>query len=222
MLQGQVPDGEGLVLGVARPDTPLIFVVELAQAGGHFAAAGAGGRDHHNGAGGLDIVVFPQALIGDNVGHIRGVAGDGVVLVAFHAQVGEALDEGIGGGLPGILGDDHGAYIKAQTPEHIRQAQHIIVVADAQIAAHLALFNVSGADGDDDLHLVLQGGQHTNLAVGPEAGQHPGGMVVVKELAAELQIQLVAELAAALLDMRGLQGQVFVVVKSDLHMQHLF
>ena len=87
MLQGQVPDGEGLVLGVARPDTPLIFMVKLAQAGGHFAAAGAGSRDHHNGAGGLDIVVFPQALIGDNVGHIRGVAGDGVVLVALHAQV---------------------------------------------------------------------------------------------------------------------------------------
>ena len=47
-------------------------------------------------------------------------------------------------------------------------------------------------------------------------------MVVVKKLAAELQIQLIAELAAALLDVLGLQGQILVVVKSDLHVQYPF
>ena len=58
VLQGQVPDGEGLILGVACPDAPLILMIELAQAGGHFTAAGARGRDHHDGAAGLDIVVL--------------------------------------------------------------------------------------------------------------------------------------------------------------------
>ena len=154
--------------------------------------------------------------------HIRGIAGNGIVLIALNAQGGETLDKGIGGGLAGILGDNHGAYIKAQAPEHVRQAEDIVVIADAQVAAHLALFNVPGADGNDDLHIVLHGGQHADLAVGLEAGQHPGGMVVVKELAAELQIQLIAELAAALLDVLGLQGQILVVVESDLHVQYLF
>ena len=91
MLQGQVPDGEGLKLGVAGGDAPLVVVVQLAETGGHFAAAGAGGRHHHQGTAGLDIVVFAQALVADDVGHIGRVAGDGIVAVAPDAQGRQAL-----------------------------------------------------------------------------------------------------------------------------------
>ena len=70
VLQRQVPDGEGLIFGVARADAPLVLVIELAEAGGHFAAAGAGRRDHHDGAAGLDVVVSAQALVGDDVRHV--------------------------------------------------------------------------------------------------------------------------------------------------------
>ena len=59
----QVPDGEGLELGVARLHPPLIVVVELGQADGHLARAGAGGGDHHQGPAGLHIVVTPEALV---------------------------------------------------------------------------------------------------------------------------------------------------------------
>ncbi len=48
-------------------------------------------------------------------------------------------------------------------------------------------------------------GQHADLAVRLEAGQHPAGVEVVKELAAELQVQLAAELVDALLDVLGLE-----------------
>jgi hypothetical protein len=85
VLQRQVPDGEGLELGVARRDAALVLMVELAEAGGHFAAAGAGRRHHHQGVGGLDILVFasPSSL---TMGDVGGVAGDGVVAVAADAQ----------------------------------------------------------------------------------------------------------------------------------------
>ncbi len=43
VLEGQVPDGEGLKLGITGFDAPLVLVVELGQADRHFAAAGAGG-----------------------------------------------------------------------------------------------------------------------------------------------------------------------------------
>ena len=197
VLQGQVPDGERLVLGVASGDAPAVIVVELAQAGGHLAAAGAGRRHHDQGAGRLDIVVAPQSRVGDDVRHVRGVSGDGVVLAAPDAQRVQPLDKGVRRRLPGVLGDDHRAHIEAKVAEHVDEPQHIGVVADAQIAAHLVLFNVTGADGDDDLHVVLQGLQHPDLAVRLEARQHAGGVVVVKQLAAELQIQLAAELGAA-------------------------
>ena len=43
--------------------------------------------------------------------------------------------------------------------------------------------------------------QHLQLAVRLEARQHAGGMIVVEQLAAELQIQLTAEFCDTLLDL---------------------
>ena len=50
---------------------------------------------------------------------------------------------------------------------------------------------------------------------GSKPGQHPGGVVVVEQLAAELQIQLAAELGDALFDLLGLGGEVLLIVKTD-------
>ena len=54
-----------------------------------------------------------------------------------------------------------------------------------------------------------------DLAVRRKAGQDPGGVIVVKELAAEFQIELAAELIDALPDSGGLGLQVFLIVKAD-------
>ena len=218
VLQRQVPDGERLILGVARPDAALVLMVQLAQTGGHLAAAGAGGRYHHDGTRGLDIVVFAQAVVGHDVGHVRGIPGNGIVAIAPDAQGRQPLDEGVRRRLTGVLGDDHGANIKAQAPENIHEPQHVLIVADAQVAPDLLLLDVSGADDHHDLHVVPDGGQHADLAVRLESRQHPGGVVIVEQLAAELDIQLVAELLPPGPDVLGLEGQVFVVVEPDLHM----
>ena len=55
-----------------------------------------------------------------------------------------------------------------------------------------------------------------------EAGQHAGGVVVIEQLAAEFQIQLVVELRDPLPDVLRLHLQVFVVVKSFFHSLLLF
>ena len=196
VLQWQVPDGERLVLGVARPDAPPVVVVQLAQAGGHLAAAGAGSRYHDQRPRCFDIFVLAQALVGHDVRHVRGIPGDGIVLIALHAKGAQPLDKGVRRRLAGVLGDDHAAHIEAQPPEYVDQPQHVHVVADTQVAAHLVLLDVPGADGHHDLHVVLQRLQHPYLAVRLEPRQHTGGVIVVKQLAAELQIQLAAELGA--------------------------
>ena len=140
------------------------------------------------------------------------------MFAAPHAQSVQPLDEGVRRRLPGVLRDDHAAHIEALSPEYVHQPQHILVVADAQVAPHLVLLDVAGADGHHDLHIVLQRPQHTDLAVGLEAGQHPGCVVIIEQLAAELQIQLAAELGQPLRDVLCLQTQVFVVVKAELHL----
>ena len=115
------------------------------------------------------------------------------------------------------MGDDHAAGGEAHAAEDVHEAQHVLVVGDAQVAAHLALLDVVRVDGDDDLGVVDEDLQHADLGVGFEAGQHARGMVVVEELAAELQIELAAELVDAVADVLCLQRDVLVVVESYAH-----
>ena len=72
-------------------------------------------------------------------------------------------------------------------------------------------------DGDDDLDVGREALEHAELDVGLEAGQHAGGVVVVEELAAELEVELAAELSHAFADVLGLQLDVLVVVESGAH-----
>ena len=94
MVERQVPDREGLELGVAGLDAALVVVVELGEAGGHLAAAGAGSGDNDQLAGGLDVFVSAEAFIADDVGDVGGVALNRVVAVNLDAQRLQTLLEG--------------------------------------------------------------------------------------------------------------------------------
>ena len=76
-------------------------------------------------------------------------------------------------------------------------------------------------DGNDDLRLLLELQQHLHLAVRLEAGQDARGVIVVKKLAAEFQIELAAEMRDALQDPFGLQLQILLIVKSNFHSSFL-
>ena len=56
-------------------------MVKLGQAGSHLTASGAWGRDDHQRSGGFDIVIFPIAVVADNVGDIVGITVNGIVAV---------------------------------------------------------------------------------------------------------------------------------------------
>ena len=154
-------------------------------------------------------------MCGHDAPHVVGVAGDGVVEVHLHPQVLQAALEGVRRGLGGVLGDGHAAHKQTLAPEGIDEPQHVLIVGDAQVAPDLVLLDVGGVDGHHDLHAVLQLLQHAQLAVRLKAGEHPGGVVVIKELAAELQVQLAAELGNTLPDVGGLGVQITLIVKSD-------
>ena len=63
MVQRKIPDGERLVFGVAGVDAALVLVVELRQARGEFAGAGAGRGDYDERSGGLDVVVLAVSVV---------------------------------------------------------------------------------------------------------------------------------------------------------------
>ena len=217
VLQRQVPHGERLVLGVAGRDAALMLVVQLRQARGHLARAGAGRRHHHEGARRFHVFVLAVALFADDAVDVVRIAGDRVVQVAFDAQAFQAAAERAGRGLVRVVGDHHAAGGEAHGAEDVHEAQHVLVVGDAQVSADLALLDVVGVDGDDDLHLVGKAFEHADLGVGLEPGQHARGMVVVEQLSAEFQIELAAELVDAVADVLCLKRDVLVVVESDAH-----
>ena len=217
MLQGQVPDGEGLVLGVACVDSALVLVVQLGKAGCHLARAGARGGYHDQRTGGFHVVVQAEALFACDMLDVEGVTGDGVVEVAGNAQAVHAVAEGIGVGLVGVLGDDDAADVEAHGAQDVHQAQYFLLVGDAQVAAHLALLDVVRVDGDDDFDVVDQALQHVDLGVGRESGEHARGMVVIEDLTAEFQVELSSEFIDSFPDVLRLKLDVFVVVETGSH-----
>ena len=198
-------------------------MVELAQAGGQLAAAGAGGSDHHQLPGGLDVVVAAKALGTDYVGGVGGIARNMVVMVYPDAHALQPGLESPGNALAVVAGEHHAGHVQTQIPEHANEADHVPVIGDAQVATDFVFLDVIGVDGNDHLHLLLHLQQHPQLAVRLEAGKHPGGVIVVIQLAAEFQVQLAAELPDSLPDVGGLGRQILVVVKSQtFHADLLF
>ena len=217
VLQRKVPDGEGFKLRVSGFQTAAVFVIDLAQAGGHFPAARPRRGHDDEGMAGFDIVVAAEAFVGNDMAHVGGIAGNGIMSVHAHAQGGETVFKLCGCTLVGIPGQDHGADIKAEVPESVDQAQHVQVVCDAQIAADFTLLDIVGVDDDDHFDLILELREHPDFRVWRETRQDAGGMVIVKQFAAEFQVQLAAEALNALCDMRRLQLVVFILIKSDSH-----
>ena len=193
VLERHIPDREGLKLCIACVDAAAMLVVKLAEAGRHFAAAGTGSGDNDEAALGFNVIVPAEAVFGDDKLYIRGVIGDYVVAVDAHSEGFEALLEQLRRRLTAVVGDDHAADIQTDAAERVDKTQSVLVIGDAEVAATLVAFNVVCRDGDDYLRLVLHLKQHFHLTVGLKAGQNAGGMVVVKQLAAEFKIQLTAE-----------------------------
>ena len=192
-------------------------MVELRQGGGHLARARARCGYHDERARGFHKFVFAETVIGINACDIVGVASDRVVQIALHAERRELLAECCGRRLVLVARNDDASRGKAHVRENIEQAQHVFVVGDAQIAAHLVFLDVVRVDCDDDFHVVGELLEHANFAVGLKAWQNAARVVVVEELSAELEVQLSTELADALTNMLRLQGNIFVIVETDAH-----
>ena len=98
----------------------------------------------------------------------------------------------------------------------IYQAKHVRIIGNTDITAHLIILDVTCIDNDNDLRAVRYLGEHLYLAVRLKARKNSRRMIIVKELAAELEIQLSAEAVYALLYLLRLHPYVFLLIKTDL------
>ena len=133
-----------------------------------------------------------------------------------HAPVFEALAELEGGGLAGVAGDDDAAHEEAEPLEVVDQFQRVVGVGDAEVGTHLLVLDVARVDGDEDLRLIAEGLQQSQLHVRIVAGQAARRVEVVHQLAAELKVEFAEALCAAA-DFLGLFREVFFVVETEFH-----
>ena len=193
----------------------LALVVELGQRGGELAAARSRPRDDDDGPGRDDVGVGAVPLFADDRLHVGGVALRELVGVDRDAPALELVPELHRRGLVLEAGDDHRADVEPPLPQVVDELEGVGVVGDTEVGAHLLAFDVPGVNAQDDVDLVLQLLEEAHLDVGIVARQDPRRVVVVEELAAELQEELVAELPDALEDRGGLLRKVLLVVEPD-------
>ena len=215
MAKRQVPDREGLELGVTGLYAPVVLVVDLRQAGAHLAAVGSGGVHHNQRRVGLDVGIGAVALVAHHPGNVGRIARDGTVSVNRDPSSFQLVAEGLGGGLPFEAGDHNGPHVETVLAQVVDQLEGVGVVGDPEIRPYLAAVDISGIDAENDLGLVGELLQEAHLHIGVEPRQDTRGVVVVQQLAAELQVQLPAHLAHSLADGLALFGQIALVVEGD-------
>ena len=135
--------------------------------------------------------------------------------IGLYAKSVKAGAKGVCGVLAGILRNDNAANEKPHCGKGVHKAHYLKVIGNAKVAAHLVFLNISGIYGNYYFRAVLHALKKPHLGVRRKAGQHPGGMEIVKKLSAEFKIELSAEMAYALLNFFGLHFKIFSAVKTD-------
>ncbi len=161
MFQWKIPHWESLELGISRTDASLVLIVELRETSGHLAAAWTRSGNNDKWAVGLYVVVLAKTFVAGYELYIVRIAVNGVVDVRLDAFALEPVAELIGSVLTIIVSDHHTAHHEVATHEFIAQAEHVLVVGDAEIGTNLVLLNIFRAHHNDNLYTVAKLCQHT-------------------------------------------------------------
>ena len=85
VLQGNVPDGESLKLGIAGLHPTLILIIELGETDRHLTASRTWSRHHDKRTSGLHIVVLSETILAVYEFNIRGVALNQIMVIDLYA-----------------------------------------------------------------------------------------------------------------------------------------
>ena len=107
----------------------------------------------------------------------------------------------IGRGLAGILGDNNGTGEEPHFAESFDETEDLGIIGKPGIHADFIPFDGRGADDKHNFRLILQLAEHFKFTVRFKTGKDTGGVIIVKKLTSELQVQLVAEHGNTLPDM---------------------
>ncbi len=154
VFERQTPDGEGFEFCISGVDAAFVFVVELAETYGHFAATGTWSCDDDERTGCVYVFVASKSFVRCDEVDIGGVSVDDVVDICRNAEPGEFGAECVGAALSVVMGDDYRADEKSTLLEFFAQTDHVHVVCDAEVVAHFVFLDVDSAYDNHNLGLV--------------------------------------------------------------------
>jgi len=135
--------------------------------------------------------------------------------VEAHAAAFELILEDASRRLTLEAGGDHGAAVQSPLPQVVNEFHGVDVVGDSEVGPHLAPLDVARVDAEEDVRTISELLEQAHLDVRVETREDPGGMIVVEQLASELEVELVVELVDPLEDRGGLLLQVQFIVEAD-------
>src|SRR4030042_3832975 len=188
MLERQVPDGEGLELGVPGLEPLFMIVVELGEARGQLAASGAGTRDDDQSPAGLYVLVGTIALIADDEVNVRGIAPGEAMGVDAYPPALQLVLEYPSRALLFKAGDHDARHLHVPFGQVVDELESVDIVGDAEIPPELPLLDISGVDTEQDVRPVPELLEKPHFDVGIIPGEDAGGVVIVGELAAEMGV----------------------------------
>ena len=221
MLERQIPDREGFKFRISGLRAAFVFVIELGKAGRQLpAAATRTGHDHQR-LRYFDIRVGAVPLLTDDGIDVRRIALGEAVLIGFDISAFQLVDKAVDRRRILVAGHDHAVDLQIVLAEDVDQAQHFQIISDAEVLPRLAVDDVAGIDADDDFRLLLHALQQLDLRVFIKARQYAHRMLVMHQLAAELQIQpFTAARIDSFQNIFGLFLDIFVCIKT--YFSHLY
>ena len=134
----------------------ILLLEKLTQTNSHLAAARTRCSDYHQRTCRLHIIIAAKAFLRVNEGDIVGIAFNDTMVIHLDAHTLQTLAIGIGAGLTIIMGHHNGVHHETTTHKLLTETEHIHIVGDTQVATHLVLLNVDGADDDNDFRHINQ------------------------------------------------------------------
>ena len=144
MLERETPHREGFKLRITGLYATLVLIVKLTETYCHLTAAGTGGGDDDKRTRSLHIVIASETIVRINEIDIGRITLDGVVIISSDAEAFESLAESIGTALAVVVGNHYRPDKESAFLKLLAQTQHIHVIGDAKVIAHL-VFSMSSA-----------------------------------------------------------------------------
>ena len=113
-------------------------------------------------------------------------------------------------------GNDNGVYCDAFVAEELDKAQDLGLVGNHVVGADFGVLDGISINTENNFGIVFEFLEEPNFEVGEESWERTRSVLVVDELAAKLQIELVEHLDA-LFDFLFLDFEIFLRIETFLH-----